>query len=35
MNEFIIQDLIIIALGTALIFTFGIVHTLMTEKKSK
>jgi hypothetical protein len=28
-----IQDLLIIALGTALIFAFGIIHTLKTEKK--
>jgi hypothetical protein len=28
-----IQDLIIIALGTALIFAFGFIHTLKTEKK--
>jgi len=30
-----IQDLVIIAMGTALIFIFGIVYTPMTEKKSK
>jgi len=30
-----IQDLIIIAIGTAIIFIFGITHTLMTDKKSK
>jgi hypothetical protein len=28
-----IQDLLIIALGTALIFAFGFIYTLITEKK--
>lgn len=28
-----IQDLIIISIGTALVFAFGIIHTLKTEKK--
>jgi len=28
-----ILDLIIIGLGTALIFAFGIIHTLKTKKK--
>lgn len=28
-----ITDLIIIGLGTALIFAFGIIHTQLTEKK--
>ena len=28
-----IQDLLIIALGTALIFAFGFIYSLITEKK--
>lgn len=28
-----IQDLMIIALGTALVFAFGYIYTLLTEKK--
>jgi hypothetical protein len=28
-----IQDLIIIALGTALVFAFGFIYSLITEKK--
>jgi len=28
-----IQDLIIIAIGTALVFAFGYIYTLLTEKK--
>jgi hypothetical protein len=35
MTNHILQDLLIIATGTALIFIFGIVHTMITEKKIK
>jgi hypothetical protein len=28
-----IQDLLIIAIGTALIFAFGFIYSLITEKK--
>jgi hypothetical protein len=28
-----IQDLLIIALGTALVFAFGFIYSLITEKK--
>jgi hypothetical protein len=31
---YIIQDLIIIAIGTALIFAFGFIHTKMTQKNN-
>jgi len=33
--NYILQDLLIIATGTALIFIFGIAHTPMAERKSK
>lgn len=33
MNPYIIQDLVIIAIGTALIFAFGFIHTAITQKK--
>ena len=31
----IILDLVVIATGAKLIFIFGIVHTIMTDKKNK